>query len=445
MQKQKIAIIGGGILGLCTAYYLSKKCKDNCKITLLEKDEKLGGLALTSRVEGMELERYYHHFFKSDKALQSLLKELGLKKKLRWYRSKMGIFHENKLIDFSNALDILKFPNLSFFSRLRLGIWSFYLQKWPSQKQFEGVYAIDWCNKYFGTKITKIFWEPLLRAKFAQDFDKIGMLWLRARLKDRASSRELPWKDEKLGYIDGSINTLILKLISALERNKVEIVTKADITSYKFKVNKHRLIYKLGSKSITKDYDVLISTISPKYFVKLFNPPKKYVNKLQKIQFLGAICLTLTLKESFMPYYWLTINDPNKPFVAVIEHTNFIDKALYNNKNVLYLGKYLSVKDEFFNLTLEEMTTIAVKFLKEINPEFEANWIENVSLAKTDTAQHIVDPKTLSPLSYAGKKGLYYAHFSQISQHDRGVNYAVAQSLNLTNLIIKNERINNNP
>ena len=150
MQKQKIAIIGGGILGLCTAYYLSKACKDNCEIVLIEKDEKLGGLALTSRVEGMELEKYYHHFFKSDKALQSLLKELGLEKKLRWYKSKTGIFHEDKLIDFSNALDILKFPNLPFFPRLRLGLVSFYLQKWPSKKSFEGIYAIDWCNKYFG-------------------------------------------------------------------------------------------------------------------------------------------------------------------------------------------------------------------------------------------------------------------------------------------------------
>ena len=145
-----------------------------------------------------------------------------------------------------------------------------------------------------------------------------------------------------------------------------------------------------------------------------------------------------------MPYYWLTISDPNKPFVAVIEHTNFIDKALYNNKSVLYLGKYLSPKDEFYNLSLEELTNISIKFLKEINPEFDATWIENIAMVKTDTAQHIVDPKSLSPSPNAGKKGLYYAHFSQIYDHDRGVNYAIEQSINLSNFIIENERINNN-
>jgi len=443
-NKQKIAIIGGGILGLCTAYYLNKSCGDNCDITLIEKNEKLGGLTLTSRVEGMELERFYHHFFKSDKALQGLLNELGLGSKLRRYPSKMGIYHKNKLIDFSSAVDILKFPNLSFFSRLRLGIGSLFLQKWPSKKSFEGVYAIDWCNKFFGKDITKIFWEPLLKAKFAGDYNKIGMLWLRARLRDRASSRGLPWKDEQLGYIDGSINTLIVKLMERLEKGGVKIVTKADITSYKYKVKKHRMSYQVGGITTKDDYDVIVSTITPKSFTKIFDPPKRYINDLSKIKFLGAICLTLTLKKQFMPYYWLTINDPEKPFLAVIEHTNLIDKALYGYKSVLYLGKYLSPKDELYNLTEDEIVNIAVKFLKEINPDFDNTWIDNASIIKTETAQHILDLNAIPPLPTVGKNGLYYAHFSQIYEHDRGVNYAIAQSLDLSNLIIKNERINNN-
>jgi protoporphyrinogen oxidase len=325
-----------------------------------------------------------------------------------------------------------------------LGLGSFYIQKWPFKVAFEGYSAIDWCKKYFGKDITEIFWEPLLKAKFSVDFDKINMLWLRSRLRDRASSRGLPWKDESLGYIDGSINTLIVKLMETLEKGNVKIVTNADITSYQFKVNKHRLTYKVGNKFIREDYDVLISTIAPKLFIKLFDPPKKYINQLQKIKFLGALCLTLTLEKQFMPYYWLTINDPNKPFLAVIEHTNLIDKALYDNKNILYLGKYLSPKDELFNLTDEEMLNIAVKFLKELNPDFEKSWIKNVSIIKTDTAQHIVDSNITLPLPYVGKNGLYYAHFSQIQDHDRGVNYAIAQSLNLSKLIIGNERINNN-
>jgi len=83
MQKKRIVIIGGGILGLTTAYYLGKFCQNNCEITLLEKNDRLGGLAITSRIEGMEVERFYHHFFKSDKALLKLLKGLGLETKLR--------------------------------------------------------------------------------------------------------------------------------------------------------------------------------------------------------------------------------------------------------------------------------------------------------------------------------------------------------------------------
>lgn len=447
MPAKKIAIIGGGILGLSTAYYLLKDAKDAIEITIFEKSDKLGGLAITNRIEGMEIEKFYHHFFKSDTSLYDLLKDLGLEDKLRWYKSKMGIYHEDKLIDFSSALDILKFPNLNFFQRLKLGIGSFYLQKWPSNKPFENISAIDWCNKFFGAKIASIFWEPLLKSKFAEDYRIINMIWLRARLKDRASSRGLPWKDEKLGYIDGSINTLFMALMKVLKEKKVRIQTSTQIKSYQFKVNSHRLVYldgEKGNKEITEDFDILVSTVSPKVFVKLFSPPKKYINELQKIKFLSAMCLTIVSKTSFMPYYWLTINDPKKPFLAVIEHTNFLDKALYGNKSILYMGKYLTAKDLMYFMPQEEIEQLAKKLLKEINPKFDLNSIEKIYLAKADTAQHVIDPTSKPLLPYTGKKGLYYSHFSQIFEHDRGVNYAIAQGNNLSKLIIKNERINSN-
>ena len=43
---KKIAIIGGGIIGLTIALEISKR-KDNCEITIYEKEDKLGKKAST--------------------------------------------------------------------------------------------------------------------------------------------------------------------------------------------------------------------------------------------------------------------------------------------------------------------------------------------------------------------------------------------------------------
>ena len=473
-KSKKIAIIGGGILGLTTAFYLIRQNKEkDLEIEIFEKGSTAGGLAATNNLSKElekkifdkdvyvssennlnkpnpqyikdvlsdnidlwpDLERYYHHFFASDKTLKELLKDLNIADKLKWQEAKMGIFLNGKIYDFSTGVDILKFSPLNFFNRIRLGVVSLFLQKWPFENGFAKTSAINWCNRYFGKTITSLMWQPLLQAKFSNDFDKISMLWLRTRIKDRASSRPGFTQHERLGYIDGSIHTLITSLLENLEQAGVKINTNITILGRRSKNSVHELKYQYKDQQIKNDFDEIIVTIPPKDFVHIFDPPAKYANELSKIKFLGAICLTVILKKQLSPYYWLTINDPEQPFLAVVEHTNYIDKSHFNNKHIIYLGKYLDQKDAFFNLDETKMREIVEKFLLTINPEFKASWIEDIIINKSNTAQHIVDTNFKPTSPETGLKGLYYAHFSQIYPHDRGVNYAIASGFYLAKLI----------
>jgi protoporphyrinogen oxidase len=555
-QPKKIAIIGGGILGLTTAYYLNRLLKEKAKladsnnvaggidvaksvkvaegakvapfvIDVYEKSSQVGGLAETYFLPGLIndplskkdsagpagtgpagtgpagtspadtgssgtdpvtmdpaepykwpfVEKYYHHFFASDKALQKLLKELGIFEKLKWYDAKMGIFVNNQPVNFSTALDILKFPPLGFFNRIRLGIVSFILQKWPSNNGFAKVTAIKWCQKYFGKTVTSLIWQPLLESKFSDDYNKVSMLWLRSRIKDRSSSRPSLFAEERLGYINGSLETLISAIQKDLETEGVKFNTDVsnvslqwmpenktssqtvsqtapDTTNNKnskpihpkrkkhiIKSRKpeifHRLKFTTNDKQLIKDYDIVIATVPPKEFIRDFSPPVEYNHAISKIKFIGAICLTLILKKQFMPYYWLTINDPKEPFIAVIEHTNLISENHYNGKHILYLGKYLEPKDNLYTMEEDQLRQLVEKFLFKLNPHFDPSWIESISVQRTHTAQHIVDTKYQPAQAETGKKGLYYAHFSQIYPHDRGVNYAIEQGSNLAQLINK--------
>ncbi|MGB9637621.1 MAG: FAD-dependent oxidoreductase, partial [Microgenomates group bacterium] len=68
----KVAIVGGGICGLTSAYLLGNKGHE---IYVFEKERTLGGLAGSFKAENWQwpLEKYYHHFFPSDTEVFSLL------------------------------------------------------------------------------------------------------------------------------------------------------------------------------------------------------------------------------------------------------------------------------------------------------------------------------------------------------------------------------------
>ena len=56
-KKDKIAILGGGPMGLAVAYEL---CLHGYKPTLFEADDRLGGMAASFNFGGIDIERYYH-------------------------------------------------------------------------------------------------------------------------------------------------------------------------------------------------------------------------------------------------------------------------------------------------------------------------------------------------------------------------------------------------
>ena len=58
-----------------------------------------------------------------------LIGELGLEDQLAWLESKVGLFYGDKIWDFSTPMDLLRFTPLSLFQRLRVGWWTFLLQK----------------------------------------------------------------------------------------------------------------------------------------------------------------------------------------------------------------------------------------------------------------------------------------------------------------------------
>lgn len=69
---------------------------------------------------------------------------------------------------------------------------------------------------------------------------------------------------------------------------------------------------------------------------------------------MGAVVMTLSLTKQLSDkgYYWFNIpKDAGYPFLAVVEHTNFIPREHFGGDHIIYCGDYLEDGHEYFNLS----------------------------------------------------------------------------------------------
>ncbi|MEE8466223.1 MAG: FAD-dependent oxidoreductase, partial [Dehalococcoidia bacterium] len=317
-----------------------------------------------------------------------------------------------------------------FLDRIRVGLWTFILQKTKSYSKFEGVTAKDWLSRRMGRRGYEVIWEPLLRGKFGEFYDKIGMTWIWNKVTLRVASRKGAGQVEHLGYPMGSFGEVIDVLAERVAQQGGVVHTSASVTQI-IESDGSATIMEVqleGGETERREYDAIIAT-TPSYVFTRLAPamPPEYQSKLENVDYLSAVLMVLVMDRPFTNKYWMNIADPNMPFVALIEHTNLIDKELYGGKHILYISNYPSRDNELYKMSGDELMDLFVPHLQKINPDFDRSWVIEYHHHRVDGAQPIVGvnygagiPDHRTPL-----KGLYLANTTQIYPEDRGTNYSV--------------------
>ena len=140
--------------------------------------------------------------------------------------------------------------------------------------------------------------------------------------------------------------------------------------------------------------------------------------------------MTLSLKHqlSRSGYYWFNIpKDAGYPFLALVEHTNFVSKSHFGEDHIIYCGDYLDPGHEYFEMSDEDLTAKFIPGIQKINPDFERAWINKVWVHKTKYAQPVplLNHSKNIPSIKTPIDGLYFASMSQVYPWDRGTNFAV--------------------
>lgn len=408
----RIGIVGAGATGLTAAHDLVKAGHD---VVLLERSAELGGLAASIEVGGTPLERFYHHIFATDKDIIALIEELGLADDLVFAATTTGIYLDGKTIDFSTPQDMLRFPPIRFHDRVRFGVSSAALKVIRRGERLGDRSALAWTRRWAGKAATEAIWEPLLRGKFGPHAERISMAWLWARIHFRTF---------KLGYLVGGFDRLYEGLAARIGAAGGKIVYGQALERITQENADAPVVVRTGDGS-TYEFDrVLVTTPQPTLAAALGADPE---HQLWRNQYLGATCFILECDRSVIPHYWLNINDPEFPFLAVVEHTHLRPTDEYGGNHILYIGNYVDREDWRFTTEPDELLEKFVPWLRKLNPDFDLSWVRKRHFSRAPFAQPIVTPEYRDriPPHETALPGVFLATMSQVYPQDRGQNYAI--------------------
>lgn len=422
----KVAIIGGGFAGLGAAYELAAH---GIIPTIYEKSGTLGGLASSLAVQDVPIEHFYHHMFPTYYDFFEVAEKLSFKDKIYFVKGNSANLYDGTLYPFNSALDLLRFRPLSVFDRIRTGVVIAYLKFKRSPKSFEHVKASEWLPRAFGEKAYRILWEPLLLSKFGDRAKDIGMVWMWGRIYERPS---------RFGYFKGGFKIIVDALERFLQARGIIIHTNAEIVS----LSKTGKTFILRTKDKEEIFDRVIVAAPPPSFSKIAGGllPEKYLKNLSSYEYVGSICAILFLKRSLSPFYWISVDEPDCPFVAVVEQTNLTPKDTYHGLVPVYLSRYIDPKDSLYNLSEDELWQKFLPHISRINKEFDDSWIAEKHLFRAPFTQPIVPAgyDTTRPSFETPVQGLYWISMSHIYPWDRGTDHSFHAGRELAKQVLKN-------
>ena len=416
-----VAIVGGGMTGLSAAEALSER---GISCAIYEQDSAVGGLAGSFQVNGVYLEKFYHHLFTSDTAMAALIERVGLGDKLEWLPTSNS-YYVNKIYRLSTPLDLLKFSHISLLDRFRLGllyIRTMFVKEWLP---LEDITARDWLVRMAGERVYHAVWEPLLRTKFGQYANEVAAVWIWNKLKLRGSSRGKQ-QEERLGYVVGGFGQAVAAYEALLRARGVDIQLNAPVSEVRVEDGRATGVVVNGA---FYPADAVLVTTAPELLARMTpDLPADYAARLAQIKYLANVCLVLELDRSLSNTYWLNIGDPTIPFTGVIEHTNMQRREIYGGAHLAYISRYLDAADPAYAMTAEELLQSYLPHLGKMFRGFEHSWVKRVWAWRERYTQPVIGLhySQLKPPFKTPVKGLWLCSMAQVYPEDRGMNYAVA-------------------
>ncbi len=358
MKEYDCVVLGAGVAGLTAAYALCKKGK---KVLVLERDGQAGGMLRAQKINGYNIEEYYHHVFRRDCEFIKLAEEIGIGGKFGFSPAKTAFLYEKEFIELSKPADLLFFRPLPLFEKLKFLRLMLKIKLIKNPKKYDDVSAKEWIVKNSSAGVFEKMFRPLLRSKFGNDMESVSAAWFIERIKTR-SGRDSD--GESLGYVKGSFSVFLDAFKSRAEEKGCEIRLNAKV---KRLITENNKICGADVGGEIVKTNCVISTVPPKELLKICGFPREYEKRLKSLEYQGCICVLFAMEKKLTDFYWTNIISEKAAFGSIIEHTNFQQLADYG-EHLVYLASYPDSDSELWKAGDGELFEKYIADLSELVP-----------------------------------------------------------------------------
>jgi len=181
----RVAIVGGGISGLATAFYLGRARKGGAAVEefLFEGSSRLGGVLRTEQLAGCLVEAGADSFLSEKKEALELCRELGLDGQVigsENHQRRTWILHRGELVPLPDGFEFFVPVRPWAVARTRLLSWKDKLrmlrEPWvralnPSQDES----VASFVERHFGRGLVETIVDPLLNGVYGGDAERLSM------------------------------------------------------------------------------------------------------------------------------------------------------------------------------------------------------------------------------------------------------------------------------
>lgn len=302
-DKQKIAIVGAGISGLCNAYWLDKKGLD---VTVYEKTPHIGGSIITEKSDGFLIDLGPNSTLETSEVLSNLITELGLDEQKIYgneasnnrYIVKNGELHPLPM----SPMAFLKTSLFSTGAKLRL-----FREPFIKPTNGEDLSLADFVRYRLGKEFLDYAINPFVAGVYAGDPEN---------LSTAAGFPKLYALEQKYGsLIKGAIK-------GARERKRRKEVAKDRAKLFSFRDGMQILTDTLAEKlngKINPETEVsgIINTDSG-FLLELSSHGKTSKKEFSNVIFSAPASSMAGILNSIAPIYAETISNIKYPPVAVV-------------------------------------------------------------------------------------------------------------------------------
>jgi protoporphyrinogen oxidase len=398
-----VGIIGGGLLGLGLADKLSAR---GVQVTLYEAAGQLGGLAGSTTLGGVRVDRFYHAVTTTDRRVTDLADELGLN--VRWRRLGVGFYHRGRHAEMSTPAQLLTFPGLSPADRARLVRFVLRCKRIADHAELDRIGLEEWTRHTCGDRLWERLWRPLFDSKFDGRFDDLPATYLWSRMNRTAGTRDRKGH-EVMGWIEGGYQAMVDRLADRIRARGGQVLTSTPVRFVP--CANHRAIGVVLDSGF-RPHDTVVATQIRPNLPNMLAPELERALGPDQQRYLGIVCLVARLRSSVSPHYALNITDRRVPLTSVVETTHVVDPEAMEG-HLVYLPKYVNPDSPELDKSSADIRREYLGHLKTMFPAFREEDVIAAQVARARVAEPVHPVGAVKPDPFA-VPGLVLASSAQV-------------------------------